>query len=84
MAAKFKDWYDISSETYREYVTEQGNVYRIDSPQKLFINKVSRTHYILDKEGVVHTLLKNAFMVCRFLDKNGVSFTTTSTGDTAR
>lgn len=80
----FKDWYDITSEKYREYVASDGGVYRIDNPQRLKLNKVSGTHYVLDSEGVVHTLLASAFMVCRFFDTNGVSFTSTSTGDTAR
>lgn len=82
MADKFKDWYDISSEEYREYVG--SSVYRIDKPQKLLLNKISGTHYILDSHGVVHTLLSSAFMVCRFLDNNGISFTTTRDGDTVR
>jgi hypothetical protein len=80
----FIDWYDISSEKYREYVDANGGVYRIDNPKKLKLNKVSGTHYILDPEGVVHTLLKDAFMVCRFLDTNGVTFTSTRDGDTVR
>ncbi|MGN6819312.1 MAG: hypothetical protein ACTHJR_11650 [Sphingomonas sp.] len=80
----FKGWYDISSESYREYVSESGTVYRIDNPQKFFRNKVSGTHYVLDSEGVVHTLLASAFMVLRFLDSKGVSFTTTRDGDTVR
>lgn len=79
----FADWYDISSETYREYVSPAG-VYRIDNPKKLKLNKVSGTHYVLGNDGVVHTLLKDAFMACRFLDTNGVSFTSTRNGDTAR
>lgn len=80
----FKDWYDLTSEEYREYVNGDGQVYRIDKPQKLLLNKVSRTHYVLDSNGVVHTLMANSFMVCRFLDKNGVSFTSTDKGDTTR
>jgi hypothetical protein len=80
----FKDWYDISSETHREYVAGDGSVYRINNPQRLKLNKVSGTHYILDDEGVVHTLLASAFMACRFFDRNGVSFTSTSSGDTTR
>lgn len=84
MADNFKNWHDVRSEEYREYVSSDGAVYRIDKPQKFFVNKVSRTHYVLDNDGVVHTLLASAFMVCRFKDKNGVSFTTTSNGDTTR
>ena len=80
----FADWYDISSETYREYVDTTGSVYRIETPKKLKLNKISGTHYILDNEGVVHTLLNSAFKVCRFLDTNGVSFTSTRDGDTKR
>jgi hypothetical protein len=80
----FADWYDISSEKYREYVDPTNSVYRIDNPQKLKLNKISGTHYILDNSGVVHTLLKEAFKVCRFLDTNGVSFTSTRDGDTVR
>ena len=80
----FTDWYDISSEKYREYVNVDGNSYRIDNPQKLRINKISGTHYVLTKDGVVHTFLSSSFMVCRFLDTNGVSFTSTQDGDTAR
>ena len=79
----FEGWYDISSEAYREYVSGDV-VYRIDGPKKLFLNKVSGTHYVLDCLGVVHTLLKDSFMVCRFLDNNGVSFTSTQEGDTVR
>jgi hypothetical protein len=80
----FADWYDISSETFREYVNGDGKIYRIDSPKKLKLNKVSGTHYVLGDDGVVHTLLASSFMVCRFLDKNGVSFTSTRDGDTVR
>lgn len=84
MTNPFADWYDISSEKYREYVNGRGDVYYIENPQKLKLNKVSGTHYVLDNEGVVHTLLASSFMVCRFLDKNGVSFTSTQEGDTVR
>jgi hypothetical protein len=80
----FADWYDISSEKFREYVSESGSIYRVDAPQKLKLNKVSGTHYILDGTGVVHTLTRGTFMACRFLDTNGVSFTSTSDGDTKR
>jgi hypothetical protein len=84
MADPFKDWYDISSEKFREYVSSTGNVYRIDNPKKLKLNKISGTHYVLDDNGIVHTLLASSFMVCRFLDTNGVSFTSTRDGDTIR
>lgn len=83
-ADPFADWYDVSSELYREYVTATGEVYRIEFPKKFKPNRVSGTHYVLDSEGVVHTLLGSAFMVCRFFDKNGVSFTSTQDGDTTR
>jgi hypothetical protein len=83
MTNPFQDWYDISSELYREYVGIDG-VYRIDNPQKLKLNKVSGTHYVLTADGVVHTMLASSFMVCRFLDTNGVSFTSTQDGDTTR
>lgn len=65
----FKDWYDLTSETWREYVTSDGKVYRIDNPKKFFVNKVSGTHYVLDSEGVVHTLTRDGFMVLRFDDR---------------
>ena len=80
----FADWYDISSEKFREYVNADGKVYRIDEPKKLKLNKVSGTHYVLGADGIVHTLLASAFMSCRFLDTKGVSFTSTSSGDTTR
>jgi hypothetical protein len=83
-ANPFADWYDISSEEYREYVNGKGDIYYIKNPQKLKLNKVSGTHYVLDSDGVVHTLLAPAFMACRFLDNNGVSFTSTQDGDTTR
>jgi hypothetical protein len=84
LANPFEDWYDISSEKFREYVSGDGEIYRIDNPQKLKLNKVSGTHYVLGDNGVVHTLTRGSFMVCRFFDTNGVSFTSTSDGDTTR
>lgn len=70
----FEGWFDLTSETWREYVTADGKVYRIDSPQKFFVNKTSGTHYVLDSKGIVHTLLASAFMVLRFDDKDGITF----------
>lgn len=69
----FKDWNDLTSETWREYVSESGSVYRIDNPKKFFISQ-SGTHYVLDNVGVVHTLRVGDFMVLRFNDTNTVSF----------
>jgi hypothetical protein len=79
---KFANWFDLSSEEYREYVSGNGDVYRINNPMKFLPNKVSGTHYVLDITGVVHTLTASSFMVCRFYDRNGISFTMTSEGGT--
>ncbi len=44
---------DISSEEYREYVTESGAVYRIDAPIVLFITQ-SGSHRVVDAAGITH------------------------------
>jgi hypothetical protein len=45
--------YDLP-ELWREYVSPDGLVYRIDDPIKLFIRKGGTTHRVLDVYGVVH------------------------------
>jgi hypothetical protein len=69
----FADWLDVSSEEHREYVTEKGDGYYIEKPQKMKISS-SGTHYVLDNEGTVHTITKDKFMAVRFLDRNGLTF----------
>lgn len=44
---------DLTGEVYREYQFA-GQVYRIDSPVKLFYAVGGTTHRVLDAEGVVH------------------------------
>lgn len=68
-----QEWKDLTSETWREYVTADGAVYRIDNPKKFFVSKTG-THFVLDSNGVVHTFLKTAFMCLRFNDTNTLSF----------
>jgi len=67
------EWISLDTEAYREYVNADGATYRIDNPQKMFVSKTG-THFIMDADGVVHTITKTAFMVLRFFDKNGLSF----------
>lgn len=66
-------WKTLESETYREYVTDEGKVYRIDNPAKMFVSKTG-THFVMDAEGVVHTFLKTSFMCLRFNDTKGLTF----------
>ncbi len=42
---------DLTKESYREY-DFGGRVYRIESPQKLYIG--TTTHRVIDSAGVVH------------------------------
>ena len=44
---------DISSEKYREYVTSDGAVYRIDAPKELHILD-GGSHRVIDNSGVTH------------------------------
>lgn len=44
---------DISAEQWREY-DFGGRVYRIDSPEALFLRPGGTTHRVLDAAGVVH------------------------------
>jgi len=44
---------DISSEQFREYVFPEGEVVRIESPQKLHVSE-SDSHRILDAQGESH------------------------------
>lgn len=43
----------LTSELYREYVSEDGNVYRIEHPFSLFI-LLDGSHRIVDIDGVTH------------------------------
>jgi len=48
------DFMDISSEQYREYVNDRGEVwYRVEHPQWLAVSD-SGGHRILDEAGVCH------------------------------
>ena len=67
-------WFDVSTETWREYVSDDGSVYRIEGVQKFWVSPRG-THYCLDGEGVVHTIMASAFKVCRFHDTKGASVT---------
>ena len=67
-----KEWIDVNEE-YREYVTSSGFIYRIDNAKKFYVSPRG-THYVVTEDGVVHTLMKEAFVVCRFVDPNGISF----------
>jgi len=68
------DWFDVSTEQWREYVTAEGKVYRLAGVQKFWVSPRG-THYCLDKDGNVHTIMASAFMVCRFHDTKGASVT---------
>jgi hypothetical protein len=60
-----EEWIELTSESYREYVFDNGFVYRIDSPKRMFVSKTG-THFVEDSEGIVHTVQKNVFKVLRF------------------
>lgn len=67
-------WFDVPTEQWREYVSATGEVYRLEDVVKFWVSPRG-THYCLDKEGVVHTIMKEAFKVCRFFDTEGASVT---------
>lgn len=67
-----KEWIDISSEDYREYVGADF-IYRIDNPKSLFISKTG-TQFVLDGDGVIHTFQKGTFIAMRFFSKEGLTF----------
>lgn len=46
---------DLSFAEYYEY-DFQDRVYRIDKPVKVFIDKATGTHKVLDKDNVVHVV----------------------------
>jgi hypothetical protein len=48
---------DISSEEYREYTYANGNKFRINQPEKLFI--VDGSHRVVDSAGVTHRPERN-------------------------
>ena len=71
--------FDISHELWREYEWFGGirdskgelmRVYRIDSPQKLFIRKGGTTHRVVDIEGVAHCVPTVGYLGCALRWKN--------------
>lgn len=72
MANITDSWFDVTSEVWREYVSNDGTVYRIVGAKKFWVSPRG-THYVLDGDGVVHTLMKEVFKVFRFFDMNGAS-----------
>lgn len=59
------DWIAIEKETYREYVFGDGFVYRINNAKAMYVSSTG-THFVLDAEGIVHTVQKGVFKVLRF------------------
>jgi len=55
--------FDLTTEEYREY-DWSGRIYRIDSPQKLFIREGGSTHRIVDSSGIAHCVPSVGIMGC--------------------
>jgi hypothetical protein len=58
---------DISHESWREYVYEDGKVYRIENPVTLYLREGGTGHRVLDKTGVTHWVPVNTWHCIRWL-----------------
>lgn len=67
-------WLPLNEE-FRDYVTADGFVYRINQPVRMFVSGHG-TIFVEDREGVVHVVTNDKFMVLRFLPKPDVLETT--------
>lgn len=66
--------FSLTSEAWREY-DFGGRVYRINSPQTLFIRVGGTTHRVLDADGAVHCLPApgQGDCVLRWMNRDGCS-----------
>lgn len=58
---------DISHESWREYVYENGTVYRIENPLILYLREGGTGHRVLDGAGITHWVPVNVWHCIRWL-----------------